>query len=159
MTNSPPPSSELVDAIVEAANVLLGVAARSVVNVESTVSSPQLRVLVFVALRGPQSAGAIAKELDVHPSNATRICDRLIRMGMLVRTEGLTDRRFVKLELTESGASLVEGVFRSRRAAIAHVVGSIPAETRDGLAEAFRTFALAAAEDGSTDGRFALSLP
>lgn len=153
------PRNELVDAILDAANVLMRVAARSVIDVEDEVSSPQLRVLVFIAREGAQSSGAIAQELQVHPSNATRISDRLIRIGLLTKAEGTADRRYVNLTLTDEGRKLVARVFRHRRAAIARVIGSVPPEQASAMLEAFRTFATAAQETGETDGRFTLSVP
>lgn len=153
------PTGAMVDAVLAAANVLMRVAARSVVEVEDSVSSPQLRVLVFVSLHGAQSAGAIARELDVHASNATRICDRLIRLGFLIRSESGGDRRFVRLELTSGGAELVSKVFEQRRNDLATVFGSVPASKREAVMDAFRIFAAAADVEGSTDGRFALGPP
>ncbi|GAP55516.1 transcriptional regulator, MarR family protein, partial [Arthrobacter sp. Hiyo6] len=61
-----------VDAVLRAANVLLRVVAQSVVEVEDVVTSPQLRVRVLIATRGPQNPGAVATHLGVHPSNSTR---------------------------------------------------------------------------------------
>ena len=45
----------------------------------------QYRTLVVLASRGPQSAAALAEAVDVTPPTATRMCDRLVRKG-LVRT-------------------------------------------------------------------------
>ena len=149
----------MVDAALTAANVLMRIAARSVVEVEDSVSSPQLRVLVFISLNGAQSAGAIARELAVHASNATRICDRLIRLGFLSRRESDADRRFVSLELTNGGEELVSKVFEQRRNDLTHVFGSVPASQREAVMDAFRIFAAAADVDGSTDGRFAIEAP
>ena len=149
----------LDDSVLAAANVLMGVAARSVIDVEASVSSPQLRVLVFLTLRGPQAPGAVARELNVHASNATRICDRLVRMGYLKRVLDEEDRRSVRLELTANAVELVAKVFEHRRVALARVVRSIPASQRVAVLDAFRVFAEAADEVGSSDGRFALIGP
>ncbi|WP_427170258.1 hypothetical protein [Arthrobacter sp. 92] len=74
-----------VDAVLRAANVLLRVVAQSVVEVEDVVTSPQLRVRVLIATRGPQNPGAVATHLGVHPSNSTRICDRLVNAVVMGR--------------------------------------------------------------------------
>ena len=54
---------EPVEAALRAADVLMRVAARSVMEVDHIVTSPQLRILVRIATRGPQSPGDIATEL------------------------------------------------------------------------------------------------
>lgn len=151
-------NSDEVDAILTSANALMGVAARSVIEVEDTVTTPQLRVLVFLASEGTQNLGAIAEELRVHPSNATRTCDKLLKAGLITRTEDPVDRRFVQLDLAPQGHQLVNGVLASRRAALAAIVDNIPSGSRRAVADSFALFAEAA---GAThpDGRFVLQLP
>lgn len=139
-----------------AASVLLAVAAQSVAEVEDVVTSPQLRVLVLIATHGPQHLGAVAADLRVHPSNATRICDRLVNAGLIEREDDPQDRRFLKLVLSARGRQLVVQVMDHRRTAIAAVIGRLPSRTRASLAAALDEFARAAGEDGSEDGRFAL---
>src|SRR6478735_5811217 len=97
------------------------VAARSVMEVDQIVSSTQLRVLVFIATRGPQNPGDIAVELGVHASNATRTSEKLVRAGLIERQEDPEDRRYVKLTLTVAGEKLVEQVIAHRRNALAEV--------------------------------------
>jgi DNA-binding MarR family transcriptional regulator len=147
-------SDREVEAVMAAANVLMRVAARSVVEVEDTVTSPQLRVLVLIDSRGPQNLGGVAAELGVHPSNATRICERLVVAGLLGRNDDPADRRYVRLELTTAGRDLVRTVLEHRRQAIADVIGHMPAERREPLAEALEAFAAAAGGSGTLDGRF-----
>lgn len=147
-----------VDAVVRAANIFLRVAAQSVAEVEDVVTTPQLRVLVLIANRGPQNPGAVAVELGVHPSNATRTCDRLVQAGLIERGEDPQDRRLSKLVLTAKGMQLVEQVMSHRREAIAAVLEHLPAQTRKSLTEAMNAFAKASEETETEDGRFALAL-
>jgi len=139
-----------------AANVLLRVAARSVAEVEDVVTSPQLRVLVLIHSRGAQNLGGVAAELGVHPSNATRTCDRLVAAGLVARREDPADRRYVRLELTAKGEDLVGTVLEHRRQAIADVIAHVPAGRRPALAAAMEAFAAAAGGQGTADGRFTL---
>ncbi|MEZ2388330.1 MarR family winged helix-turn-helix transcriptional regulator [bacterium RCC_150] len=147
-----------VDAVLRAANVLLRVVAQSVVEVEDTVTSPQLRVLVMIAAHGPQKAGAVAAELGVHPSNATRTCDRLVNAGLIVRHDAPGDRRYVALSLTPKGQSLVDTVLEHRRAAVAEVMGRMPEELRSAVALGMDAFAAADGGQGTADGRFTVDL-
>lgn len=148
--------SAQVEAVLRAADVLLRVAAHSVIAVEDRVTTPQLRVLVLIALNGPQNLGAVARELGVHASNATRTCDRLVAAGLLSRQQDPADRRFAKLDLTPDGRGLVESVLADRRRAIGEVIERIPAQTRGPVAAAMAAFATAGGGGGSADGRFTL---
>jgi len=152
----PEPSSREVEAVMRAADTLLRVVARSVAEVEDVVNTPQLRVLVLIHTRGPQNLGAVAAELGVHASNATRICDRLVAGNLLERREDPADRRYVRLELTAKGEDLVNSVLEHRRQAIAEVISRMPSGRRPALAAALEAFAAAAGVQGTTDGRFTL---
>ncbi|MDQ0756409.1 MarR family winged helix-turn-helix transcriptional regulator [Arthrobacter sp. B3I4] len=145
-----------VDAVMKAADVLLRVVAKSVAEVEDTVNTPQLRVLVLIHSRGAQNLGGVAAELGVHASNATRICDRLVVAGLLERRDDPVDRRYVRLELSGKGQDLVQTVLEHRRQAIAEVISRMPAGKRPALASALEAFASAAGGQGTSDGRFTL---
>lgn len=148
-----------MDAALLAADVMMRVAARSVLEVEEVVTSPQLRVLVAIATRGPQTLGEIAAELGVHASNATRTCEKLVQAGLIARSENPADRRFVHLTLTQEGIALVERVIGHRRTALAEVLAAMEPRDRTGALHAFRAFAHAAGERPAADGRFSLVLP
>lgn len=154
-----PPAAPEVDAVLGAANVLLRIAARSVLDVEEIVSTPQLRVLILIAGSGPQNLGEVAAELGVHPSNATRTCDRLVRSGLIRRSEDETDRRYIQLALTPMGADLVQHVLARRRSELSVILARMDAPDRDAVIGAFQVFADIAGVQGTSDGRFAFRLP
>lgn len=149
---------DAADATLAAANVLLRVAARSVVEVEGIVTTPQLRVLVLIKTSGPQNMTQVAAELKVHASNATRTCEALVQAGLIDRSDNPADRRRVRLVLTEKGDELVEHVLASRRRKVAAILNTMPPEDRERLALAFSDFAHAAGEGPSPDGRFTMTL-
>jgi DNA-binding MarR family transcriptional regulator len=149
---------EPIGAALRAADVLMRVAARSVMEVDHIVTSPQLRILVRIATRGPQTSGDIATELGVHPSNATRTAEKLVRAGLIERQSNPDDRRYVRLTLTPEGERLVERVIQHRRDAIAAVLQAMPEDERVAAARAFDAFARAAGVEPSDDGRFTLAL-
>ena len=105
-----------------ASRVLIGVAARSLAAVEDTVTLTQVRALVIIASRGPLHLAALAEDMGVHPSNATRACDRLVAAGLLDRRDNPADRRHLLLTLTDAGRELVDGVMDRRRAAIGQIL-------------------------------------
>lgn len=147
-----------VDAALAAANVMMRVAARSVFEVEDRVTTPQLRVLMMIAAAGPQNLGAVAAELNVHPSNATRACEKLVRAGYVLRSDDPTDRRYVQLDLTEAGSQLVNHVLNQRRTQMTEVLANMSEQERTAVGVAFEVFASAAGGEPIHDGRFAFSL-
>ena len=70
------------------------------------VTGHQLSVLTY--LRGQSvTMRELAKELDVGESAATSVVDRLVRQGLVVRRDDPSDRRVVRLALSDTGESLV----------------------------------------------------
>lgn len=147
------------DAVMRAARVLVGVVATSVAEVEDLVSLPQLRVLVLVADRGSLNLGQVAEALGVHPSNATRIVERLVVAGLLHRSEHPADRRYLSLELTDRGHEVVQRVMAHRRASILAVMAGMTAAQRRALARALETFATAAGEAPHGEEAYLLGIP
>lgn len=137
---------------------MMRVAARSVFEVEDRVTTPQLRVLMMIAASGPQNLGAVAAELGVHPSNATRACEKLVQAGYIVRSDHPADRRYIQLDLTTSGTELVNHVLDQRRRAMTQVLETLPDDDQKRVATAFEIFASAAGGEAFHDGRFTFSL-
>jgi DNA-binding MarR family transcriptional regulator len=137
---------EQLDAVMLAVQALVGVAAQSVSEVENRVTLPQLRVLVLVSSRGTSNLNALAQAMGVHPSNASRSCDRLVAGGLLRRRESSVDRRNLVLELTHDGRELLDVLIAHRRAAVAEVLQRVPESRRRSLVNALRAFGQAAGE-------------
>lgn len=146
---------EQVDAVMLAARVLVAITAQSVAALAEQVTLPQLRVLVMVVSGGPLNLNAVARGLGVHPSNATRACDRLVAAGLLRRSEDAADRRNLVLELTADGHQLVQMVTRHRRSAIEDILGRMSERHRRELMPVLQAFTQAAGEI-SRSGAWAL---
>jgi DNA-binding MarR family transcriptional regulator len=145
MTASPAPQ-EVVDALLSASRAMVGLAARSLAGAQTDVTLPQYRALVVLAARGPQRAADVATELGVNPSTGTRMCDRLVRKGLIRRTRSSGDRRVVRVTLTPAGRVLVDEVTRRRRDELARIVSAIPSRGHSALIKALRAFTVAASE-------------
>ncbi|MGB9306182.1 MAG: MarR family transcriptional regulator [Mycobacterium sp.] len=142
----PGPSADQVDAVQRASRALVGIAAAAIAAVDATVTVPQLRVLVLLDTRGPLNLAGVAAALGVSPSNASRICERLINAGLVDRQESPLDRRNVTLSLTDAGRRLINKVTRHRRAAITRVLRDMDPDDRELLTTALDRFASAAGE-------------
>lgn len=138
----------MVEAFLAAGRAFVGVAARSLAGLDVDVTLTQFRTLIVLASRGPRRAVDIATELRVNPSTGTRMCDRLVRKGLVRRTRRPEDRRVVRLTLTAAGRGLVADVSRRRRQELTRLVAAIPPER---YAELIET--LAAITDASGEPR------
>jgi DNA-binding MarR family transcriptional regulator len=129
-----------------ASRVLVALIAESVTEVDEHVTAAQMRILVLVSRAPGTNLSAVAEALGVHASNATRACDRLVRAGLLSRTESEHDRRHLHLALTDAGRDLLERVMNHRRAAFEDVLRRMEAADRETLTTALAAFAAAAGE-------------
>jgi DNA-binding MarR family transcriptional regulator len=147
----PCPTADQVDAVQRASRALVGIAAAATAAVDATVTVPQLRVLVLLDTRGPLNLAGVAAALGVNPSNASRICERLIKVGLVNRQESPLDRRNITLSLTDDGRRLINKVTRHRRAAITRVLRDMDPDDRELLTTALDRFATAAGEPTPDD--------
>ena len=141
-----PDLNDVVDGVLRASRALVAVSARSIAKVDDAVTMPQYRALVTLAALGPKNVGTLADELGVHASTATRLCDRLVRTGLIDREPSTISRREVIVRLTVKGRRLVGRVTRARRQAIEEIVGRVPESSRLALVDALQAFSDAAGE-------------
>jgi DNA-binding MarR family transcriptional regulator len=142
---------ELAAAFVTASRALLGIAIRSVQAAPVAVTVPQHRVLVLLDADGTQSVGAIAQQLGVNPSNATRVCDRLQRLELIERARSTRDGRAVEISITEAGRAVVDAVTAYRTAEVSRLLGDMPPDLATAALAAMREFNRAAHEQSVSD--------
>lgn len=135
----------VIDAVLLASRALVGVAAKSVAEVEDEITLPQYRALVVLAT-SDRNLGELAEALDVHPSSATRLCTRLEAKGLISRRPATRSRRELLVSLTGEGRTLVDTVTRRRRREIARVMARIPEREQRVVVHALGIFAEAASE-------------
>ncbi|MDQ2812775.1 MAG: MarR family winged helix-turn-helix transcriptional regulator [Actinomycetota bacterium] len=140
------PDPAAVDSVLTASRSLIAVATRSLGAAAEETTIAQYRALVVLASRGPQRMVDLAGALDVAPSTAGRMCDRLVRKGLIRRHRARTDRRAVLVSVTPAGRKVVDQATARRRALIEEILGKLPAREQQAVAEALRAFAGAAGE-------------
>ncbi len=136
----------VVDALLRASRALVAITARSLSAVNEEVTLPQFRSLVVLATAGPQTVSALADRLAVHASTMTRMCNRLVTRGLVVRAPSAVDRREVVIALTTMGTSVVEDVMTARRRELDDVVRRMGDDDRTAVVVALNKFADAAGE-------------
>jgi DNA-binding MarR family transcriptional regulator len=124
-TSLSPAEDEVVGALLALSRVFVAETARSLSSLDEEVTLPQLRTLVVLVSRGPQRVIDLAQELAVTSSTAVRMCNRLVRKGLVAREERPEDRRAAWIVLTAAGRDLVGEVMRRRRDALAEVIADL----------------------------------
>jgi DNA-binding MarR family transcriptional regulator len=135
-----------VDATLAASRSLVGVAAGAMSTLGDTITLAQFRALVLVAdgrVSGPKD---LAAALDIHPSNATRVVDRMVKKELLLRSTIEDDRRTVALSIGPAGCDALSRVSTRRRSDIERILNRLPADRADVVASALCEFAVAAGE-------------
>jgi DNA-binding MarR family transcriptional regulator len=135
-----------VDAAMTASRALVGIAARSLAVLDGEITLAQFRALVLVADGRVSTPGDLAAALDVHPSNATRVVDRMVEKDLLVRSEAKGDRRGVSLAIGRAGRAALRDVMTRRRSEMRAVLARLPPDRVDEVADALGGFADAAGE-------------
>jgi DNA-binding MarR family transcriptional regulator len=138
--------NEVVEALLAASRVFVGLASRSLVRIDDDVTLPQYRVLVLLVGRGPQRVVDLAQELAVTSSTATRMCNRLIRKGLATRQARDDDRRASWIALTPAGRDLVGQVMQVRREMLAELVREVSLTRPRAFAAVLHAFVEAAGE-------------
>lgn len=137
---------ELTEAIILASRAMVGIAVRSLAGAAQEVTLPQYRTLVVLTYGGPSRLADLATTLGVSPSTATRMCDRLVRKGLITRSRDDLDRREVNLSVTTAGRDAVGAVIERRRAEVRDMLRSIPSDARTQLVRSLNLLAVAAGE-------------
>jgi DNA-binding MarR family transcriptional regulator len=116
------------------------------------VTLPQLRILFRVRARPGIDVRTLAAGLGISSSAASQQVDKLVARGLVRRSEDPTDRRHVRLELTDLGRQAAGEISRATRSRIEAVLGALSDEE---LAELQRLLerVLAAAEAEASAGR------
>ncbi|MGD3109569.1 MarR family winged helix-turn-helix transcriptional regulator [Streptomyces sp. YGL11-2] len=137
---------EVTAAVMTASRLFVALSARALAESEPALTLPQLRTLVVLHGEGPVKLAALAAALDVNPSTAMRMVDKLEAAGLMDRQINPDNRREVVLRLRPAGRRLVEKVMAHRHQEIQAIVGRLPAGRRAELVRGLRALTEAAGE-------------
>lgn len=70
----------------------------------------QLKILFVLRLHGGSGVQDLAHLMGVSPATMTGIVDRLVSAGYVTRREDVHDRRVRRVELSDSGNDLLDGI-------------------------------------------------
>jgi DNA-binding MarR family transcriptional regulator len=135
-----------LDAVLTASRTLIAVATQSLGAAAEDTTIAQYRALVVLASRGPQRLVDLAGALDVTPSTAGRMGDRLVRKGLIRRHRSRADRRSVQVSITAAGRAVVDQATARRRALLTQILSRLTRGQQSAVASALAAFAAAAGE-------------
>lgn len=138
----------VLDAVVAGSRVLVAISTRSLEATAHDVTLPQCRALATLGQLGPLSLGSLATSLGVHPSTASRMCERLIDKD-LVHRESM--ERGISLRLTEVGETVVREITNARRQELEKIVVRLTKTQREELVRCMDAFRQAAGEPAEGD--------
>jgi DNA-binding MarR family transcriptional regulator len=130
--------------VLSASRALITVATKSLGAAAEEITISQYRALVVLASHGPQRLGDLAGVLDIAPSTAGRMCDRLVGKGLIRRHRAQADRRVVQVSLTPLGRQVVDETTSRRRTLISEILSRLLPARHQEVAEALQAFADAA---------------
>ncbi len=150
-TDHGPVTDVEMDAVLAASRVLVAISARSLAAVDDTVDMPQFRALVIVSSRGAVTLGELAEAAGMNLSTASRLCDRLVNMGLLNRADDPANRRQLQLTVTDAGRNVVSRAVDRRRTSLQPILRRLPKERRTHLVGLLAEFAEAGGEAADRD--------
>jgi DNA-binding MarR family transcriptional regulator len=122
------------------------VAIRSLDVLDGAVSLAQFRMLSVLADLGRARSARVARALGIDASTVTRLADRLVSAGHVIRGSDPQHRSVVTLELTPSGQQLVSKVAARRDRELSRIVDMLPPASRPVVTSALRQLVDAAGD-------------
>jgi DNA-binding MarR family transcriptional regulator len=117
---------EALSVLQSATRVLTGVALRSLDVLDGEVTLPQFRMLAVLADLGQARSAQVARAMGLDASTVTRLADRLVAAGHVIRGTELGHRGVVTLRLTAAGELLVSKVVGWRQQELAQLFDRLP---------------------------------
>jgi DNA-binding MarR family transcriptional regulator len=102
-----------------------------------------LHVLMLLADEGPQPMRALADTLDVSQASVTGIVDRMEQRGLVERQRDESDRRVIRVGLSEGGRQILNGMGAERRGHLAALLAELTDDELAGLLTGARALHLA----------------
>ena len=103
----------------------------------------QCNALIEVGRAGVLSVNQLADRLNLDKSTASRVSDKLVLDGQLLRQEDPNDRRYVVLKLTERGSQTYTNLENRMTAYFEEVMAGVDPAEREMMLKGLQTLAAA----------------
>lgn len=109
-------------------------------RMEKRIGLAPLRALQSLERLGPSLVTELGVDLDLLPSTASRLSDRLAEAGYITRRVSPTNRRATLLELTDAGRKVLDELIELRIVAFGEVVERMTKADRTALIKGTQAF-------------------
>jgi DNA-binding MarR family transcriptional regulator len=110
------------------------------------VSPSQIRAMLVLEQAGECGVSELAAALEVFPSSASRLADRLTASGLINRVSSPEDRRMVLLSLTPDGRRVLRRFHERRNEVFEAIATRMTPTDRRRLLRGLQAFSAAQAE-------------
>jgi MarR family 2-MHQ and catechol resistance regulon transcriptional repressor len=107
-------------------------------STQGNLTPSQFGVLETLYHLGPLCQTEISKKLLLSTANITLVIDNLEKNGLVKRTRGVEDRRFISVSLTTKGEELIAELFPRHAASIAEELSVLSPQEQETLGELCR---------------------
>jgi DNA-binding MarR family transcriptional regulator len=94
-------------------------------------SFSQINILMRLVHHGNTNVSEVGEQLGVTNAAASQAVERLVQLGLIVRTEDPEDRRAKQLALTQKGRTLIEQGVEARSQWVEGVTDALSAEQQN----------------------------
>ncbi len=116
-------------------------------EVKGDITPSLMQCMEYVYSQGESSIGQIATGLGISVPGASQLVDRLVRKGLLIRSESDTDRRKTRVTLTVRGIKQVRETRQRRAKWFSSILESMPEEHKEWFIVALESFVRTAVRD------------
>jgi MarR family transcriptional regulator, 2-MHQ and catechol-resistance regulon repressor len=112
---------------------------------EQGLTLTQLGVLEGILHKGPMTHRELGRKVLTSAGNMTDVVDKLEARGLVRRVRAVADRRQVRVELTDEGRAMIEGLFPRHAQDIARAMAGLDPDELEHLGCLLRKLGIAAA--------------
>jgi MarR family 2-MHQ and catechol resistance regulon transcriptional repressor len=116
---------------------------------DSGLGESEFRILEVLLHKGPMPVNTIGPKVFLTPGSISVAVGRLLKRGLVTRTDSSEDRRVRVVDLTPSGRRLIEQVFAAHSRQIDRLAEVLSSKERRQIARGLKSFGKAAAHTGS----------
>ena len=95
-----------------------------------------MAVLMHLHYRGPREVMACGELLQLSPAGASQMIERLVRQGLVQRSETPDDRRVRLVHLTAAGQQVVAESIQAQQGWLAPLLAALTADQRNAVSQA-----------------------
>jgi DNA-binding MarR family transcriptional regulator len=122
-----------IESVLRMVSIIIRKRGRDILE-DFNVTPPQLNALNFLR-HGTLTMGELGQKMYLACSTATDLIDRMERNGLIQRERDISDRRVIRLKMTDKGDAVIEEVLNARKRYLAGVLAKVAPEDRKALVD------------------------